>query len=435
MYTDIQMAKDKGPLSGFRDMLSAQTLARQKVLDVVTGIYEVYGFMPNKTPAIERFETLNGKYGDEASTLIYEFYDRGNRHLALRYDHTVPLARLMASYSQTLPVPYKRYVVGDVWRGERPQAGRYREFTQIDADIVGSDSYLADCEILVMTADIFKALDLNVLIEVNDRRLLDGLAQASGINDQAKFLRFIGVIDKVSKIGVDKVLQELYKDFGKQARDNVATLLNGDNLSFDDVLKIINNHQASSAVDNLKLIFESLSQLGLHNIKFNPSIARGLDYYTSTIFETFLKDAPTLGSVCSAGRYDKLIGQIGGPDSPAIGVSIGLDRLMDGINAIHKPDLKATKTKVYLANIDQSLNSYRLKLAQLLRQANIPTEIYYGQDKLGKQLTAIAKLGVDKVLIYGRQEADKKIVLVRDLNNSSQDEVAIDQLVEYIKSH
>ncbi len=427
------MAKDQGPLSGFRDMLSDQTLARQQVLDVIKHVYELYGFMPIKTPAIERFETLNGKYGEEATTLMYEFEDRGGRHLALRYDHTVPLARLMATYGQSLPNPYKRYVVGDVWRGESPQAGRYREFTQIDADIVGSDSYLADVEILVMMHDVFKALKLNVTIEVNDRRILDGLAELCGITDQHQFIKLIGVIDKVSKIGPDAVLQEIGADFGPEAKAHVAKILATD-MSFDDALAIVNNSKAKDGISNLKSIFAAFEPLSLLDIKFKPAIARGLNYYTSTIFETIINEQPGIGSVCSGGRYDKLIGQLGGPNSPAIGTSIGLDRLMDVISLLSKVDLPDTKTQVYIANLDDKLNSERLKIAQILRAASIPTELYFKEAKLGKQLESISKLGVAKVIIYGQQELDKNVVVVRDLKNSSQAEVPVSELTRYFSN-
>ncbi|MHB1865025.1 MAG: histidine--tRNA ligase [Candidatus Saccharimonadales bacterium] len=428
------MAKDQGPLSGFRDMLSAQTLARQQVLDVVTAIFERYGFMPIKTPAIERFETLQGKYGQEATALIYDLKDRGDRHLALRYDHTVPLARLMATHGPSLPSPYKRYVVGDVWRGESPQAGRYREFTQIDTDIVGTDSFLAECEILTMMRDVFKQLEVKVTIEINDRRILDGLAEISGISEQSKFLKFIGTIDKVTKIGVDAVLGEIESSFGSSAKDNVARLLANTSPSFDDVQAVIDSPKVTEGLDNLKKIFSAVSKIGLDNLKFNPSIARGLNYYTSTIYETIVDDIPKLGSVCSGGRYDNLMGQLGGPDVPAVGTSIGLDRLMDAINTLKPAPIVGTKTQVYIVNLDESLDGDRLEMAQRLRDAGIPTELYYKQAKLSKQLETIAKLGVDKVLIYGPKEATKNIVIVRSLANSSQEEVSINSLIDYVKN-
>ncbi len=436
MYTDLEaikqdkMAKEQGPLSGFRDLLSAQMLARQKVVDVIISTYELYGFTPIKTPAIEKFETLNGKYGEEAKTLIYDFKDRGGRHIALRYDHSVPLARLMATHGQALPSTCKRYVVGDVWRGESPQAGRYREFSQIDADIVGSDSYLADCEILAMTNDIFVALDLDFKIEVNDRRILDGLVESCGITDKAQFQHLVSVIDKLAKIGKDEVLSEIHKSYGAMVEQRISKYLdvNGPD-ALDQILKLIDNPKSTAGVNSLKKIFETLKPLDLQGVRFNQSIARGLNYYTSIVFETVLSKLPALGSVASGGRYDELIAQLGGPDKPAVGTSIGLDRLMEGISQLGGNDEAQTKTAVYIVNLDESLDSQRLMLANQLRSSGIATEIYYSNAKLGKQLEAIDKLGVSKVIIYGLDEHHKNVVLVKDLKTSEQVEVPLEDIV------
>lgn len=439
MYTDIryitlsirriiEVAKDQGPLSGFRDLLSAQTLAREQVIKTVTGVYELYGFMPIKTPAIERFETLNGKYGDEASTLVYEFNDRGNRHIALRYDHTVPLARLMVSQGKSLPSPYKRYVVGDVWRGESPQAGRYREFTQIDADIIDSDSYLADSEILAMMHDVFVTLGINVTIFVNDRQILDGLAEACSVKPE-QFTKFAGIIDKIAKIGSDAVINEIRQNFGDDAaRLTEEYLINSGDNGLQQVGELLNNQKATNGVSNLSKIFASLKDINLTNIKFNPTIARGLNYYTSTIFETIVDDSPSLGSVCSGGRYDELIKQLGGPDVPAVGTSIGLDRLMDAVQQLGLSDSTKTKTKVYIVNLDNSLDALRIQIANTLRANGIATEIYYKEAKLGKQLEFANKLGVNKVIIYGKDEHQKGVVVIKDLTTSDQQEVELSKL-------
>jgi len=418
------MANNQGPLSGFRDLLSPQMFARQKVIDIIISEYERYGFMPVKTPALEKYETLSGKYGDEATTLMYDFKDRGERHLALRYDHSVPLARLMASMGSSLPLPYKRYAIGDVWRGESPQAGRYREFTQLDADIVGSDSYLADTEILLMMADIFDGLKTKATIYVNDRRILDGLAENSGINEPGQFYKFIGTIDKVAKIGKDQVLTEVDKNFGPGARENLVALFDHE-LSLDEVAEILKNPKVTSGVANLKAIFDTLKPLGIKNIKFDPTIARGLNYYTSTIFETLIDERPELGSVCSGGRYDKLIGQLGGPDLPAVGTAIGLDRLMD---ALDDNDIILTKTIAVITNLEQSLDAERLALAHKLRESGLAVELYYAPVKLGKQLGSIDKLGVPLAIIYGHDEHKKGVVLVKDLKNSTQREISLDDL-------
>lgn len=427
------MAKVQGPLSGFRDLLSAQMIAREKVLDIITSTYELYGFMPIKTPAIELFETLNGKYGDEAKTLIYDFEDRGKRHLALRYDHTVPLARLMAMQGQSLPSPYKRYVIGDVWRGESPQAGRYREFTQIDADIVGTYSFLSDAEIIAMMDDVFSALKLEVEIRVNDRRILNGLANSAGVTKETDFHKFVTVIDKVGKVGASQVTKEIEQLFGSKAKKVVSDFLSNEQ-TFDSVLKLLNNEKTSIGLENLENIMNVLKPLKLKNVIFDPTIARGLNYYTSTIFETLIVGNEGLGSVCAGGRYDDLIRQLGGPDSPVVGTSIGLDRLMEGLSSLNSEETKHTKTVIYISNLDSVYDADRLAIAHELRKANIPTELIYSEAKLGKQLESIDKMGVNLVIIYGKAEHQKGIVLVKDLANSTQQEVAIDDLVAFVNN-
>ncbi len=427
------MAKAQGPLSGFRDLLSAQMIAREKVLDTITSTYELYGFMPIKTPAIELFETLNGKYGDEAKTLIYDFEDRGKRHLALRYDHTVPLARLMAMQGQSLPSPYKRYIIGDVWRGESPQAGRYREFTQIDADIVGTYSYLSDAEVIAMMDDVFRALKLEVEIRVNDRRILDGLTSCAGITKETDFYKFITIIDKVSKVGSRQVTKEIEQLFGSKAKKVVSDFLSNEQ-TFNSVLKLLDNEKTSEGLESLENIMNVLKPLKLKNIVFDPTIARGLNYYTSTIYETLIVGNEGLGSICSGGRYDNLIKQLGGPDSPAVGTSIGLDRLMEGLSSLNIGETKHTKTAIYISNLDSTYDADRLAIAHKLRKADIPTELIYSETRLGKQLESIDKMGVNLVIIYGKAEHQKGIVLVKDLANSTQQEVAIDDLVAYVNN-
>ncbi|HEY1645071.1 MAG TPA: HisS family protein, partial [Candidatus Saccharimonadales bacterium] len=241
-------------------------------------------------------------------------------------------------------------------------------------------------------------------------------------------------IDKVAKIGVPAVLKEIEDNFGVEAKDKVAQYLSIDgDQDFDRILELINNDKAKVGVENLRLIFNALAPLNLTDVRFNHSIARGLNYYTSTIFETLVSDLPTLGSVCSGGRYDNLIGQLGGPDCPAVGSSIGLDRLMEAISQLNMGGDTHTKTEVYIVNLDESLDPERLALAQSLRAAGIPTEIYYSPAKLGKQLESIDKLGVSKVIIYGQDEHAKNIVIIKDLNTSGQQEVAVSNLVEELK--
>ncbi len=427
------MAKAQGPLSGFRDLLSEQIFPREVVLNKIKSVYELYGFVPLKTPALEQLDTLTGKYGDEGDKLMYSFTDNGGRRVALRYDHTVPLARVVAQHSERLPKPYKRYTVADVWRGERPQAGRFREFTQFDADIVGTTSYLADTEIISMTSDVMNALGLKVKIRVNDRRLLDGLAEDCDISKKSDFNKLVGTIDKVDKIGIDKVLEEITKEFGDITKDKVYMYLvisGSSDSKLDAMEKLLENNSAKAAVKSLRLILETLAFAGYDSsIVFDQTIARGLSYYTGTIYETTLVDLPDIGSICSGGRYDNLIEQLGGPDTPAVGTSIGVDRMMEAVKQLGNQKEMKTKTKVYITNIEEGLDQVRFKLVQHLRKSGIAAEIVYDSPKLGKQILTIDKLGVEKIIILGSQEMAKGVVMIKDLKTGAQKEVNIDKII------
>ncbi len=432
------MVKTTGPLSGFRDLLSEQILNRDEILGKIKSTYELYGFVPLKTPALERLETLSGKYGEEGDKLMYTFEDNGGRKVALRYDQTVPLARVMAQYSE-LPKPYKRYVLGDVWRGESPQAGRFREFSQFDADIVGVADYTADVEIIAMMIDAMKAIGVEATVYVNDRRILDGLARKCGVDTPKEFIKLVSVIDKLDKIGLAKVLDEVEKIIGEHPRKLVhqyLTVSGNSQEKLTEIAKILGDKKTEEAAQELIKVLDTLTQAGYSHkqVSFDQSIARGLSYYTGTIFETKLIDCPEIGSVCSGGRYDNLIKTLGGPDLPAIGTSIGVDRLIEGMNSLGMIHNLKTKTKVYIANLNPELDNDRFKMASMLRAAGVATEIIYGDTRLKNQLRDIDRLGVAEVLIYGENEKQKNIFVAKNLVNQTQEEVPISKLVSYYKA-
>jgi histidyl-tRNA synthetase len=428
------MAKGQGPLSGFRDLLAEQIFPREEVINKIKNVYELYGFVPLKTPALERFETFTNKLGDEGDKLLYSFKDNGDRQVALRYDHTVPLARVIAQYGGELAKPYKRYVVGDSWRGERAQAGRYREFTQFDADIVGASSYLADIEVLAMTADAMNSIGVKTKIRINDRRILDSLSKECGIEKKSEFYKLVGIIDKVDKIGDESVKEEVGKLFGIPTKELVTKYLALSGTCEDklkEIAKLLNNEEAKEAVQNINKILSMLGDTGYDGqVIFDQTIARGLNYYTGTIFETTLVDLPSIGSICSGGRFDELIEQLGGPSTPAVGTSIGIDRLLEAMNQLNLVKAAKTKTKVYITNVEDGLDIQRFKLAQELREKGIPSEIIYDSPKLGNQIKAIDKLGVEKIIILGSREIEKKIVVIKDLKSGDQKDVPIDEIAE-----
>lgn len=435
------MAKENGPMSGFRDLLAEQMIPRQEMLDAIREVYEGYGFVPLKTPALERYETMTGKYGEEGEKLMYSFKDNGGRQVAMRYDQTVPLARVVAQYGSELPRPYKRYALGEVWRGESPQAGRYREFTQFDADTVGTTDYLADTEIIAMMSDSMARLGLDTVIRVNDRRILDGLAAACGVEGDKDFRRLIGAIDKIDKIGQPAVVEEVDKSFGASTAeivDNYLSAAGSTEERLTIVRTLLKNEATEEGAQNLTKILGALTLAGYREdqIKFDPTIARGLDYYTSTVYETVLKDAPALGSVCSGGRFDNLIEAMGGPSTPAVGTSIGVDRLLDGIDRVQATKPAKTKTEIFIANMDdpdEVLSAERFALAQRLRQSGIPSELVFDNQRLGKQFKHIERLGVNKVIIMGSKERAAGTVQVKDLVSGDQITVEARDITEYIK--
>ncbi len=434
------MAVEKGPMSGFRDMLAEQMIPRQDMLETIKEVYEGYGFTPLKTPALERYSTLNGKYGEEGDKLMYKFEDNGGRMVALRYDQTVPLARVVAQYGGQLPTPYKRYAVGEVWRGESPQAGRYREFTQFDADTVGTSSMIADTEIIAMMSDAMASLGADSLIRVNNRRILDGIAAEAGAEDEKESLKIISIIDKVEKIGHQAVLEQVESLFGQKATRVIDDYLSAEGQPIDKLENIAKVFPESDAVaegtESLQEIFKMLDKAGYDGSKvfFDQTIARGLDYYTGTIYETTLKGAEELGSVCSGGRFDNLVEALGGPSLPAVGTSIGVDRLYDGLHKLGKLREIKTTTEALVVNFDQTSNPEYMKIVTALRKSGVPSEIYYDDTKLGKQLKFANKLNIPYVIMAGPEEITRDVAVLKDMESGEQVEVPLEELADSISN-
>lgn len=430
------MPTERGPLSGFRDMLADQMIPRQQMIATIKSVYERYGFTPLDTPAIERQETLTGKYGEEGEKLMYKFTDHGGRLVALRYDLTVPLARVVAQHRSEIQLPYKRYQVGPVWRGESPQAGRYREFMQFDADTVGTKSAMADAETLSMMSEAMKELGADALVRVNNRRILDGLVEKAGVGED-KARQLVGTIDKVEKIGVDAALGEIKDNFGESTANLVQSYLSVSGTPTEKlhaIEQLLGNSQAAKeGVANLTEVFSLLQAAGYteDQIAFDQTIARGLDYYTGIIYETSLKALPRLGSVCSGGRYDNLISALGGPDLPAVGTSIGVDRLFDGLKQLGLLEGAKTPAQVMIANFGEQAE--HMRVATALRRAGIPTEMYYEPDKMGKQLKFADRMGIQYTILMGTNEINSGIARVKNMATQEQFDIPADQLADFLK--
>jgi len=435
---------------GTRDFLPNELLARHRILETIEEAYRRYGFQPLETPAIEYLEILTGK-SEENDKLIYEIKRaRGEEEesaeaaIALRYDLTVPLARVIAQYAE-LPRPFKRYQIQPVWRADRPQPrqGRFREFVQCDADIVGTDSLLADAEIIALTYEVLRDLGFeNFRIRLSSRKLLRGIVSIIDSRD-SMFMPICRIIDKLDKIGDDGVKRELVNlgigwDKTVWAFDYVRTGF--DSCRFNDIRVYLEaNDQSGMGVIGLS----EIEKVRLHALNLgvpetclacDPTLARGLDYYTGPIFETVLPDHPHIGSLSGGGRYDGLVSTFSKERVPATGTTLGLDRIQTALTQLGKFKPMSSTTQVLVARFDAEGMSECLQMAAELRKAGLRTEVWYDDDKLKKQFAYADKQGIPLVVIAGPDERAKGTVALKNLRKQEQKEVAREGLVEMIKA-
>ena len=402
-------------LKGFRDFLPEEQISRQKMVDNIRKSYELFGFSPIETPTLEYADILTGKYGDEGDKLMYRFKDNGDRDVALRYDLTIPLARVVAQYGD-IKKPFKRYQIANVFRADNPQKGRYREFCQCDADIVGSESINADAEILALTGFVLENLGVkNIEIRVNDRKFLDEYLNLEKISEDKKTF-VLRIIDKLEKIGIEKVgeeLEEIGVDKKIVAAIGEKKLPIGSNLE-----KII--ALAKKINPKIKIVFDF-------------SLVRGLDYYTGTVFEARITDAPQFGSVAGGGRYDNLIGIFTNKKIPAVGISIGLDRLLAALQELKLVPIEKTVTKVLVANFDEKLGAKYAEIVGVFRAAGINTETLYEVSDLKKNLKYADDRAIPFVAIVGENEAKSGKVTLKNMKTGDQKEVSIEEAIKEIK--
>ncbi|GAA3934382.1 histidine--tRNA ligase [Actinomadura viridis] len=425
------------PPSGTRDFLAGALRVREHVFAQIRGVFERYGFEPLQTPAFERLETLTGKYGDEGDKLIFKILRRGEHEatgeadLALRYDMTVPLARVVAGYGSQLPTPYKRYAMGQVWRADRPGKGRFREFAQCDVDVVGSASPLADAEVVCALTDALDAVGLREYrVLVNSRQALSGLLEVYGVPSELGGGVLI-TLDKLDKLSPEKVAAELVE--ARSLAPDIAESLVGDLTAPDAVERMrtaLKDSEAGRAgLEEIGRLLELASpKVGEGRIAFTPSLVRGLDYYTGVIFEVVAEGMP--GSIASGGRYDGLISALGGPDVPACGGSLGVERIIgllgDGEGGAHRIDVAATV-------IAEDTASEVMGFAARLRDVGLRTEVYLAASrKLAKQLKWAADRKARFALIYGASDKEAGVITVRDMDSGEQAQVPADELAAYL---
>lgn len=385
-------------LKGFRDFLPREAQKRQYVINKIRGVFESYGFEPLETPALEYKEILTGKYGEEEK-LIYDFKTRGGDEVALRYDQTVPLARVVAQYQNELPMPFKRYQIQNVWRGENTQKGRYREFLQCDADIVGATSLLADAEIISLVLSIYKALGLDVQIKINDRKNFENLDK-----------NIVSAIDKLEKTGESSVLSEMTKK----------------GMNEDEAKNVLSELSSKSKTEDIEKVFLLLQSMDVNTSKviYEPTLARGLDYYTGIIFET-VADGQS-GSLCSGGRYDNLIGMFANSSFPAVGFGLGFDRTVEILEEKNLLPSFGSATKVLITeNSDKGL-----EIANKLRDAGINAEIWLDENAdLGKKIKYAQKKNISFIIKFDSSEN----IILGDMKTNEQKSITQEELFLKLK--
>ncbi len=452
------MAQKPNIPKGTRDFSPEEMAKRNYIFDTIRSVYALYGFQQIETPAMETLQTLMGKYGEEGDKLLFKVLNSGDflskinddelkdanpLHLAaricekgLRYDLTVPFARYVVMHRDELQLPFKRYQIQPVWRADRPQRGRYREFYQCDADVVGSDSLLNEVELMQIVDTVFTRLGVNVQIKINNRKILTGIAEVVGEAD--KIVDITVAIDKLDKIGLENVNEELRNDgISEAAIEQLQPIiqLEGDN---DQKLNVIREVLKDSeiglkGVEETAFILETLKTVGLKNeIQLDLTLARGLNYYTGAIFEVKALDTP-MGSITGGGRYDNLTGIFGMPGISGVGISFGADRIYDVLNALDLyPKEAVTSTQLLFVNFGEKETAYCLPLVAKARQAGIRTEIYPDSSKMKKQMSYANAKGIQYVAIAGENEIAEGKVMLKNMVSGEQQMVDADEMLKTI---
>jgi histidyl-tRNA synthetase len=428
-------------LKGFRDYLPGPMMAREQLIETARQTYRSYGFSPIDTPALEYSEILLGKGSDETDKQMFRFTDQGKRDVSMRFDLTIPFARFAAQHLNDLGTPFKRYHIGTVWRAEKPQKGRYREFMQCDFDTIGTDSNTADIETLLVIHDLMQNIGFDeFVIRVNHRRVLNGLLEQLGLTEQATGV--LRALDKLAKIGRDKVIAEMTEQVGTTAEqaESVLQLAETSGDSAEDILEgletqLAGNEQGMSGVACLRELIDVCRTVGIpaERVELDVSIARGLDYYTGTIFETFLTQLPGIGSVCPGGRYDNLAGLFTKQSLPGVGASLGLDRLLAAMEELGLCDQSTTPAPVLIVHFDAAHTGDYLRIARELRAAGIATEVYPEAKPIKKQLKYADRKGFRLAIIAGADEFTTGQWQVKDLTKGEQQTVADGELVEVVR--
>ncbi|MCA6380843.1 MAG: histidine--tRNA ligase [Cytophagales bacterium] len=441
---------------GTRDFGPAQMAKRQFIFDNIRKVFQKYGFQPLETPTMENLSTLTGKYGEEGDQLLFKVLNSGDylkdvdssmletrnsklliqdiSEKGLRYDLTVPFARYVVMNRGEIAFPFKRYQIQPVWRADRPQKGRYREFYQCDADVVGTDSLVCEAEIVLMIKEVFKSLGIkDFTIKINHRAILSGLAELTGSQNESSL--FVA-IDKLDKIGEEKVKEELRsRGFEDKGIDSVFAILNfkGSTQQKIDFLKskFSNSENGKKGIADFEEVLSLLQSYGAteQHVEFDISLARGLSYYTGCIFEVKINNV-AIGSVSGGGRYDNLTGVFGLPDVSGVGISFGVDRLYDAMEELKLfPKEAQVSSNVMLAHFDDATLRYSLNVANQLRESGISTEVYPDVTKLKKQLDYANRKEIPFVVVVGTDEMKDGMLTVKDMDKGEQVKLSVEELL------
>ena len=450
MATNISIPK------GTRDFSPEEMVKRNYIFDTIKNVFKLFGYMPIETPAMETLSTLMGKYGEEGDRLIFKILNSGNFlegadlkeqsankvatqicEKALRYDLTVPFARYVVMHQNEITFPFKRYQIQPVWRADRPQKGRYREFFQCDVDVIGSNSLLNEVELIQIIDKVFELLKIKVVIKINNRKILSGIAEIAG--EKEKITDITVAIDKLEKIGLEKVVEELKsKGISNESIEKIKPVINLKGSAFEKTEKLktilTTSEVGMKGIEEIETILNHLKNIKINSeVELDLSLARGLNYYTGAIFEVKAKDA-TIGSICGGGRYDDLTGIFGLPNVSGVGISFGADRIFDVLGELKLfPENTDTTTKVLFVNFGTEEEKNCLQIVSKLRNKNISAEIYPESAKLKKQMSYADNKNIPYVVLAGNNEIKSGKLALKNMKTGEQKSLLIEELIEFLK--
>jgi len=445
---------------GTRDFGVSEMVKRNYIFNIIRTVFQLYGFKPIETPAMENLSTLLGKYGEEGDRLIFKILNSGDflsgmpensfiaaksqevlkfiTEKALRYDLTVPFARFVVMHQNEITFPFKRYQIQPVWRADRPQKGRYREFSQCDVDVIGSNSLLNELELIQIVDQIFSQLKIAIVIKLNNRKILTGIAEVIG--EAEKIIDITVAIDKLDKIGLDGVNKELsQKGISESAISKLQPIiqLSGDSEQKLNVLKDVLKDSPTGllGITEVETIFEYLKAIKIKSaVEFDLTLARGLNYYTGAIFEVKAQDA-AMGSIAGGGRYDDLTGIFGLPDVSGVGISFGADRIYDVLTELKLfPENAEGTTQLLFVNFGPAEEKYCLQILTEVRQKGICAELYPSSAKMKKQLDYANSYNIPYVAIVGSDEMNSGTIMLKNMNSGQQNKVALHDLINLLKT-